>query len=217
MHPVLNKLAISSRFDGADDLIQRRRSNDRRTRKTRALLHEALGSLIVEKPYESIAVQEILERANVGRSTFYTHFRDKDELLAESLHHMLDSVAHVELSSSGKWYDLILSFSFAVYEHHERHRRAREGKVDIRARFVLHQHLQGILAEMVGEILKRELAEHRKSVASTLPLDLLSQYIASTLVLVLNWSIETRGQRSAKEVNALFRALVLPTLSAIRR
>jgi AcrR family transcriptional regulator len=38
-------------------------------------------SLIVGKKYESITVQDVLDRADVGRSTFYMHFRDKDELL----------------------------------------------------------------------------------------------------------------------------------------
>src|SRR5215469_931964 len=50
---------------------------DRRVQRTRDLLHEALGSLIREKPYDEIAVKEILDRANVGRSTFYLHFRTR--------------------------------------------------------------------------------------------------------------------------------------------
>jgi len=50
---------------------------DRRIQKTRTLLREALVSLIREKNYDSIAVKEILDRANVGRSTFYMHCRDK--------------------------------------------------------------------------------------------------------------------------------------------
>jgi len=54
---------------------------DRRVQRTRRLLHKALMSCILEKKYESITVQEILDRADVGRSTFYVHFRDKDELL----------------------------------------------------------------------------------------------------------------------------------------
>jgi len=51
---------------------------DRRVQKTRTLLHEALVSLIREKPYDEMVVKEILDRANVGRSTFYTHYRNKD-------------------------------------------------------------------------------------------------------------------------------------------
>ena len=60
------------------------RGTDRRIERTKRLLHGALGSLIHQKSYDDIVVKEILARANVGRSTFYTHFRDKDELLESS-------------------------------------------------------------------------------------------------------------------------------------
>jgi len=59
---------------------------DRRVQRTRRLLHKALMSLILEKKYESITVQEILDSADVGRSTFYMHFHDKDELLFSGFH-----------------------------------------------------------------------------------------------------------------------------------
>jgi AcrR family transcriptional regulator len=48
-------------------------------------------SLISEKAYDAIVVKEILDRANIGRTTFYTHFRDKDELLASSIQEMLST------------------------------------------------------------------------------------------------------------------------------
>ncbi len=64
---------------------RRTRSTDRRVQKTQALLHGALASLIHEKSYDAVVVKEILARANVGRSRFYAHFRDKDELLEGAL------------------------------------------------------------------------------------------------------------------------------------
>jgi AcrR family transcriptional regulator len=96
---------------------------DRRIEKTKTLLHEALGSLILEKPYDSIVVQEILDRANVGRSTFYMHFHDKDELLISSIHDLLRSVQTAELPPSRKRYERIIRFSLPVFEHihHQRH------------------------------------------------------------------------------------------------
>jgi len=47
---------------------------DRRVQKTRKLLQDALIELVAEKSYESVTIREILDRANVGRSTFYAHF-----------------------------------------------------------------------------------------------------------------------------------------------
>jgi AcrR family transcriptional regulator len=54
---------------------------DRRTRRTRQLLRSALLSLLKEKRYDEISVQDIIERADVARSTFYMHYVDKDDLL----------------------------------------------------------------------------------------------------------------------------------------
>lgn len=68
-----------------------KRPQDRRIQKTRALLRGALAELIGEKPYEEIVVKEILSRANVGRSTFYTHFGDTDELLLSCIHDVVRS------------------------------------------------------------------------------------------------------------------------------
>src|SRR5688572_14576870 len=69
--------------------VPEKRKKDRRIQKTETLLRGALGALIREKPYEEIVVKEILNRANVGRSTFYTHFADKDGLLLSCIHDML--------------------------------------------------------------------------------------------------------------------------------
>ncbi|MEM6707029.1 MAG: TetR/AcrR family transcriptional regulator, partial [Acidobacteriota bacterium] len=54
---------------------------DRRVTRTKRLLRQALMELVREKDYARITVQDILDRADVGRSTFYTHYRDKDDLL----------------------------------------------------------------------------------------------------------------------------------------
>jgi AcrR family transcriptional regulator len=54
---------------------------DRRIERTKLTLAEALRQLIVEKGYENISVQEIIDKANIGRSTFYTHYENKEQLL----------------------------------------------------------------------------------------------------------------------------------------
>lgn len=58
---------------------------DRRVTKTRRAVKDAPVRLILEKGYEAVTVQDIIDRADVGRSTFYAHFVDKDELRARVL------------------------------------------------------------------------------------------------------------------------------------
>lgn len=61
------------------------RNDDARIRRTRMQLGTALLNLIVEKPLRDVTVQQILDRSGVGRSTFYLHYRDIDDLLLSQL------------------------------------------------------------------------------------------------------------------------------------
>jgi AcrR family transcriptional regulator len=149
----------------------------------------------------------------VGRSTFYTHYRDKDELLVSGIHDMLEPVRTTELASSAGRHERILSFSLPIFEHVDRHRRAGEGRMGTRGRAILHERLRKVLAELVADDVGRDLQSHRKA-AGKIPSDLLAQYLASTFVLVLNWWVESRSRLPPTEVNDLFRALVLPTRAA---
>jgi AcrR family transcriptional regulator len=71
------------------------RNQDRRGQRTRHLLSAAFVQLMREKGYSAITVSDLIERANIGRSTFYSHYRDKDDLFV----HELDRV--IEVLSSG--------------------------------------------------------------------------------------------------------------------
>jgi AcrR family transcriptional regulator len=61
---------------------------DRWVQKTCKLLQDALSELVAEQGYESVTIQEILDKANAGRSTFYAHFQDKEQLLHSILEHL---------------------------------------------------------------------------------------------------------------------------------
>jgi AcrR family transcriptional regulator len=196
-------------------MVQTKQINDRRVQKTETLLRDALTSLIREKAYDSIAVKEILDRANVGRSTFYTHFRDKDDLLASSIHEMLRPARPAQLPPSAKPYEKIIRFSLPIFEelqqHRHQHRRAGDAMLDDGNRAILHERLQNVLVELIGDDVERCL-QGRREAAGQMPPDVLAHYVASTFVLVLNWWVETDSPLAPKEVNDLFRALVVPTL-----
>ena len=75
------------------------RQPDRRVRKTHEALHAALAGLIVSQGYDRISVQQVLDAADVGRSTFYAHFSGKEALLRsgfERLRHDLATKATTE-------------------------------------------------------------------------------------------------------------------------
>jgi AcrR family transcriptional regulator len=89
--------------------------SNRRTQRTKEALWQALMSLITERGFEELTVRDILERANVGRATFYAHFDNKEDMLASRLETLRLSL---KASQRGE----ILAFSGALFEHAHDHR-----------------------------------------------------------------------------------------------
>ncbi|MFE5025037.1 TetR/AcrR family transcriptional regulator [Streptomyces sp. NPDC056656] len=68
-------------------------AEDRRTRRTRRALSTALVDLVLERGFSQLTVEDITERADVGRATFYSHFRDKEDLFTRVTGNLLDELA----------------------------------------------------------------------------------------------------------------------------
>ena len=102
--------------------------HDRRSQRTRQLLSDALVALILEKRYDAITVQDILDRANVGHSTFYTHFYDKDDLLLSDLDALLARLHQVIDDGSHGPSVLVPSLALFRHVHEERARRGKPSK-----------------------------------------------------------------------------------------
>jgi AcrR family transcriptional regulator len=152
-------------------------------------------------------VKEILDRANVGRSTFYTHFRDKDKLLLSGIQDML---------RSAQPHEGVVWFSLPILEHIEEHRRRGGATMGPRGRQAMHEHLQHAIAELIEGDVRRGL--HRPGVrASHVSPELLVRWIAATFVLVLNWWVENDNPLPAREADRVFRRLIEPSLAAFRR
>ena len=188
-------------------------TKDRRIQKTIGLLREALVSLIAEKPYDSIVVKEILDRANVGRSTFYTHFRDKDDLPLAGIYDMLGP-APLPTRAGGPLLNRILWFSLPIFEHHHRHAHSWGDKIGTRGRTILHEHLRRALTGIIAQVIDKNYRPGRQS-PRQVPPELVSAYVASTFVLVLNWWLDTKMRLPPKEVDDVFRRLTLPTLATL--
>ena len=78
---------------------------------------------------------------------------------------------------------------------------------------VLHGHLQTVLVELIADDVRKHFRSNRKTAGQISP-DLLAQYVASTFILVLNWWVESKSALSAREVDDLFLALVVPALTS---
>lgn len=191
--------------------MHQKRNEDRRIQKTLGALRAALGALIREKDYDVITVAEILERANVGRSTFYMHFRDKDELLVSSMHDLLGSVSLQGAASVSGRQDRLLGFSLPVFEHIHRHRSQGAPGIGPRGRSIVHERLRQVIAGLVSDQL--EAGSRRRGEGGRVPRRLLAQYVASTFILVLDWWVESGSTLRPDQADEVFRALVIPALT----
>ena len=79
--------------------MTRQEKLDRRSRRSRRLIVDALLALMREKRYARITVQEIIDRADVGRSTFYAQFRNKDDVLVSEVERVLGMLQEHQLAS----------------------------------------------------------------------------------------------------------------------
>ena len=75
--------------------MQKTNKLDRRVQRTRQALRNALLKLIQEKEYDSISVEEITQQANLGRATFYLHYKDKEDLLVDEFNERVNERAHI--------------------------------------------------------------------------------------------------------------------------
>lgn len=188
---------------------------DRRVQRTRGLLHQALVSLIHEKPYDAIVVKEILGRANIGRSTFYAHFRDKSELLDSGLRDVLSKCSRANPTRAECRSEHLLRFSGPLFMHIDQFRSSAEPWVATKRHERVHERLHDALAAWVSSELaagsprvadRDDDAEDRR--------ELLARHVAATFIVVLNWWMAQGVSMSAATANDRFRALIVPALRA---
>ena len=94
--------------------------HDRRVRRTRRALRDALIELILERGWEGFGVQDVCERADVGRSTFYTHFADKEELVAGSFDDLRRTIRAQVAGGGGDARPLAFSRGLVEHAHEQR-------------------------------------------------------------------------------------------------
>lgn len=187
---------------------------DRRSQKTRKALQEALISLMFEKSYDAILIQEILDRANVGRSTFYTHFRDKDELLSEGLKGLQEMLRNAQMATvvaSDKKYEKVIGFSLAMFEHAHDHKKLYRSLVSGPGWVIVRQRIEEILVQLMREEARTLF---RSRVSSDVPFELFIHYLGATFMTVLTWWFNSGRPLPPAEINTRFRELVIPTLAA---
>lgn len=165
-------------------------ASDRRSQRTRTALREAMLSLMHERAWDDIDVQQVCERANVGRSTFYNHFPNKEELLVGGF----DDLRAILKQGRGPGGQVL-----GLIEHAHQNRRLFRTLIGRRSGFAVQQRFREMLIKLVDE----DLSEAPKKV----PRAAAVRWVAGGLFELLIWWIESRSPMQPQQLHELFETL----------
>lgn len=186
------------------------KSVDRRPLRTRRALRDALLSLLVDKGWDELSVQDICDRADIGRSTFYLHFPSKEELLRGSLDDLrgaLNALAGEDGDTKSKRpLGFVHGLLAHLYEQRQLCRsifgRRSAHTVQVRFREMVTKLVADNLAVLAPAGWTRDAAVH---------------YLAGALVEMLAWWIDSRPMRSIDEIEQLYLRLAEPAMAELTR
>jgi len=185
---------------------------DRRSRRTRRLIAEALIALMVEQRYDRITVQEIIDRADVGRSTFYAHYHDKEDVLTSEFEHVLAQL-HQHLDPDGADAPQLLP-SLGLFRHVQEQHHLYHALLQGHGVGVLYETGHRYLSASVGRRLTVLAGDGR---APEVPLPLLADYVAGAFLSLLRWWLEHQRPYPPEQMHAIFQQVVLPGVQAVVR
>ena len=177
---------------------------DRRARRSRKLLMEALRTLMQTRRYDKITVQDIIEAADVGRSTFYAHWQDKDELLVYSFDSFLETLP---LTPSPAAQERGVRLSVApLLAHMQEQSHYHESLAHGNGLNPVFQHIHLYLERQVNTLVPPP---------ASVPQELLSRYVSGAFFSLLEWWQPTKMSYSPEALEVLFNRLVMPTLAIL--
>ncbi|MBW8743760.1 MAG: TetR/AcrR family transcriptional regulator [Sphingomonas sp.] len=178
---------------------------DRRVRRTRDALQGALISLILEKGYDALTIEEICAAANVGRSTFYAHYTSRDDLkrsaIDEHVRTLFRQLADPHPGDAGQ---PPVSPTLAIFEHARDHRHFCKAVVRGSGGTLAIDTIQAALADQM----RHEIEElGLRGPGGAFLREFSVRYRVGAFMSLLTWWIEGGAKHPAEEMERLFRKL----------
>jgi AcrR family transcriptional regulator len=184
---------------------------DRRVRRTRPFLPDALLELILEKGYEAVTVQDVLERANVGRSTFYAHFQDKEDLFLSEFDALRsefeEHLGMQEITANTVW-----DLSLHMFRHARDHFRLYKALAGKASGSVILDQLNRYLAFLLRDHLNVYYEEDRQI---EVPVEILSGHLVSSFMALLTWWLDHDLAYPPDQMNEIYRRLTQPGMEEL--
>lgn len=158
---------------------------DRRVQRTRGLLRDALFTLIEEKGYAAITVQDITDRANVNRVTFYFHYKDKEDLLYSVMQALYDELAEgrPQPATLGEW---TRQDSLFAFQHIQQYANLYRVLLNDKGSMSL---IGRLMDYSVGSALRVERSSLPADAKPPLPLEITEHFYAGAFVGLVRWWI----------------------------
>lgn len=185
------------------------KKTDRRTNRTRRSLSEALVGLIKEKRFDDITVQNVIERADVGRSTFYSHFRDKEDLFQRDWERFLDDFAqHIDWKKAGDSPFVPVAY---LFQHLQDYQQFYRGLVRSRKAEAVFR----TGASYLGKLVESSLTERLNDQPAVLPIPIVANYLATELFALLKWWLDQGMPYSPRHMDHIFHELITPVFAKV--
>jgi AcrR family transcriptional regulator len=185
---------------------------DRRVRRTRRILNEALIALIVEKGYSRITVQDILDRADVGRSTFYAHLRDREALLVACFDNVRDELRReIDAMTPDASPPDPARPAAAIFAHAQRRRPVYRALCGKQGGAIVLGHLHGL----VRGLLQEHLQPHLAAAGSDMPVEVVAEFYASATIGLLSWWVDRDFPYEPSHLTQMYRRLATPGMLAV--
>lgn len=179
---------------------------DRRSQRTKDALRQAMLELLSEHSFAQLSVQQIVDRANVGRSTFYNHFVDKEDLLEENIRALGALIRHQIAESPPGDEHPALAFSRPMLEH----------IAQVKELFATLQTTQAV-QEPFFRMLCALISEGLTESTLQMPEEATVAFLAGGFQALAGWWISQERTRSVEEIHQMVLSLVSPTLQAVQR
>jgi AcrR family transcriptional regulator len=179
--------------------------DDRRVRRTRRLLREALLALILEQGYDQVTVQDILDRADIGRATFYAHFQDKDALLVSGFEELRDSLRQqlaALVRGRGDAEREQSELVHILFEHAASHAGLYRALVGKRGGGIVLKRAHEELAALLREHFEDAFAQHQ--LQPVVPSEVMIQFLVSALLGLLTWWLDKQMPYPPDEMSRAF-------------
>ena len=176
---------------------------DRRAQRTREQLQQALTELLAEKTYDSITIQDITERANVGRTTFYAHFHSKDDLYLQGHFAIVARLGHDSLTIDQLLAPDPPAYLVKMFEFLAQDRSRYFDLVQSNDALIFLREVRKHATEIIERCLRDAFQEQPGQV----PITVLANYLGGAQLTLVWWWVEARAPINAQELANFYHRL----------